>query len=410
MRSIVNRGSLGARCASAASSAVTSSSRPRRSSSAATRRPISTSRGCRDCAWRAASSAPFRSPSSSRTSLSDSHSAGPRSSAGRLELLRELGQCAAPARDVHDAQPDLAPAPHVARGQAVLRLGQDLGGAVERPRALVERRRAQPQRHQRRAAVGPAPGQALFQHLRRLPRLSRALERVDQGQRGLVAARFERRELAARGDLAVDLLGVAGRRDQQVQQPSPFGRPLLDAERALVDRDRLRAVAGRPERHRPALEDGDPQRDAGGSGGLALRGLLGGAGGAFEGGHRLGSAPGGQQELGVSEQRRGVVRRALGARGELAEEPFQRGFGRGAREAGRQLPFGRVGLQFARDLIDQRLAALALDRPVGPRGRHQHRHHKERRPAQGRDAHMLRIAEKNDPRARTIARPEGRPR
>ena len=162
-------------------------------------------------------------------------------------------------------------------------------------------------------------------------------------------------------------------------------------------RDGLRAIAGRPQRHRPAFVSGE------------LQGGAGSGGGAFERGGGLGSAARGQQQLSVCEHRPGVVAPG-GARRERFEQPVQRCLGRRMRQAGRERSFGGVGLQLARDLIDQRLAALALDRPVGPRGRRQHRHHEERRPAQGRDAHQLRIAEKKRPSSPHHCETEGRPR
>ena len=96
-----------------------------------------------------------------------------------------------------------------------------------------------------------------------------------------------------------------------MQQPPPFGGSLLDAERALIDRDRLRAVAGA----RSAIAQPSKmatQRDAGG-GGLAFAAGCAPAA-RSKAVDRVGGAPRGQQELGVGEQRLGIVARARSAR------------------------------------------------------------------------------------------------
>ena len=283
--------------------------------------------GLRAMRVRAASSAPFRSPSSSRISLSDSHSAGPRSSPGASSCRKLAPASRARARCPWMRSQTSRRRRSSLAGRRALRLGQDLG---RRGRATPRSRRAPP-------LAAATPSSVALPSARRWASRSsstcaacRAVPRARARPPGPARPRrcpvpaprargVRRPRFRFRGSLADTTSRCSSRRRS--------GGSLLDAEGALVD---FATAWARSPADRSAIAQPSKTAIRNATLGAAAASPFAAcsAAPAARSSHRLGSSPGSQQELGVSQQRRWVAGRTLGSGGELAQEPFQGGFGR----------------------------------------------------------------------------------
>ncbi len=219
--SAVRSASAGRRRSSSSSIRRASGPRPVRSSSVTSRRPMPRSRGASACARRVASSAPSRSPSSSRTSPSRCHSAGPGSRAS----------CSASSASVPRARATSRAACQCALAASRWRSGTRRNNSAQALRRLGRRRGVRRATAQASGPQDERQGRARAIGLQRgggLPGTAGALEEIGHGLCGATVA-----------------AGPAARARRGARWPDP-NPPRADRVAAGPTRPRSTSGAGRP--------------------------------------------------------------------------------------------------------------------------------------------------------------------